>query len=81
MSNLSTKAPTAGSGVTQRYRSWAPLPMRFGDDVGALPELGDPDLDPECPPAEEISGRSVAYVRRPAQLLAVRWLRGKEVNK
>ena len=44
----------------------------IGDDVGALPELGDPDLDPECPPAEEISGRSVANLTFPECINAIK---------
>ena len=55
----------------QRRRWIAPLPARFGDDQAALPDPdGGAGRSDEMP--EEVSSCSVQYVRRPAQLLAVR---------
>ena len=74
-----------GGGMTQpaqRRRWFAPLPVRFGDEASEMPPLDDPQSSPEyrdeIPPG--VSGVSVGYVRRPAQLLAVRRLKEPPSN-
>jgi len=66
----------------QRRRWFAPLPLRFGDDPTTMPSLLEPSSDPEYKDEipEEVSGVSVGYVRRPAQLLATRALKQSPAN-
>ena len=58
----------------QRRRWFAPLPLRFVDEPSSLPDPADSADVAEGMPSE-VYGFSVQYVRRPAQLLAVKRLR------
>jgi hypothetical protein len=65
-----------GTKQTGQRRCWiSPLPGRFSNDLSSLPDLSGAVDDPNAPLPASVSDISVQYVRRPAQLLAVRRLR------
>ena len=64
----------------QRRRWILPLPLRFGTDADALPSP-DGGLDDEDAYYPGIVHKSIQYVRRPAQRLAVGRVRGMPSNE
>ena len=68
--------------AAQRRRWYAALPVRFGDEPSKLPRLPDPTTDPEYRDElpDGVTSVSVGYVRRPAQLLALRRLKQAPAN-